>query len=160
MGPTCRRLRYRSCRRRLAPSSYAGLFGLGVLLVVCTDGACRFAFQVDAPRAGAHTVQITVRAAVHCERANELGPSNGAAERSEEVGVDANFKWPAARVRHGEALRKLCGQHRYDRFGSLALFRHSPRPHAWSIRTTSHDNRATVSKTNGRPETPDVRTTA
>jgi hypothetical protein len=25
-------------------------------------------------------------------------------------------------------MRKLCGQHGYDRFGSRALFRHSPRP--------------------------------
>jgi len=32
-----------------------------------------------------------------------------AAERGEEVGVDANFEGPAARVRHGEAFRKLCG---------------------------------------------------
>jgi len=29
MGTTCRRLRYRSSHRRLAPSSYAGPFGLG-----------------------------------------------------------------------------------------------------------------------------------
>jgi hypothetical protein len=57
-----------------------------------------------------------------------LGPSNGAAERGEEVGVDANLERPAARIWHREAFWKLCGQHDYDRLGSRALFRHSPRP--------------------------------
>jgi hypothetical protein len=124
-------LSYRSSHHRLAPGSYAGLFGLGVLLVVCTDSARRFAFQIDAPRAGKHALKVTLRAAIHRERSNELGPSNAAAERGEEVGVDANLERPAARVWHGETFRKLCGQHGYDRLGSRALCRHSPRPRVW-----------------------------
>src|SRR5262245_33550815 len=91
MGTTCRRLRYRSSHHHLAPSSYAGLFGLGVLLVLWTDSASRFALQVDAPRADEHALEVALRAAIHRERANEFGPSNGAAERGEEVGVDADL---------------------------------------------------------------------
>src|SRR5262245_24761551 len=106
-------------------------FRLSVSLVVSHDHACRFTFQVDAPCAGEHTLKVTIRAAIHRERANELGPSNGAAEHGEEVGVDANFEGPAARVRHGEALRKSCGQRGYNRLGSRAFFRHSYRPHVW-----------------------------
>src|SRR5215510_8276987 len=106
--------------------------GLSVSLVVSHDHACRFTFQVDAPCAGEHTLKVTIRAAIHRERANELGPSNGAAEHGEEVGVDANFEGPAARVRHGEAFRKPCGQRGYNRLGSRALFQHSHRPHVWA----------------------------
>jgi hypothetical protein len=73
MSTTCRRLGYRGGHHRLAPNSYAGPFGLGVLLVVCTDSACRFAFQVDAPRAGEHALEVTVRAAIHRERAAATG---------------------------------------------------------------------------------------
>src|SRR5262245_19906175 len=132
MGSTCRRLGYRGGHHRLAPNSYASPFGLGVLLVVCTDSACRLALQVDAPRTSEHTLKVTLRAAIHRERADELGPSNGAVERGEEVGVDANLERPAACVRHGEAFRKLCGQHGYDRLASRALFRHSPWPRVWA----------------------------
>src|SRR5262245_59244273 len=138
-----------------------------VLMPACLALAC---FSSSAPTAPAGLpsrstrqapmstrFEVARRAAIHRERANEFGPSNGAAERGEEVGVDADLERPSARVRHGEALRKLCGQHRYERFGSLALFRHSPRPRAGCICTTSHDNRATVSMTNGRSDrTPDV----
>src|SRR5262245_21688669 len=160
MGSTCRRLGYNGGHHRLAPNSYASSFGLGVLLVVCTDSACRLAFQIDAPRTSEHTLKVTLRAAIHRERADELGPLNGTAERGEEVDVDANLERPTARVRHGEAFRKLCGQHGYDRLGSLTLFRHSPRPHVWSY-LYYFSRQLCDGFPHGRPDRPpDFRTTA